>query len=447
MSSNTIKLTAATPIIDKPVDQLKPDPRNPRVHSKRHIRQLAKSIDAFAFIMPLLVDENNQIIAGHCRLAAARQLGLLEVPTICISHMNDQQRQAYLIADNRLTDLGSWNDSLLGEVLLELAEADLGFDIEATGFSVGEIDMLVEADMAGIVGEEVETADREEEELPQSGVAISKSGDVWKLGRHVVVCGDALDPAAYSLVMGRARANLILSDPPYNVRIKGNVSGLGKVKHREFAQASGEMSEAEFIAFLESALHNASEWSREGALHYWAMDWRHLFELITAGRAVYDEQINMCVWAKTGAGMGSFYRSQHELFTVWRKGKVAHRNNIELGRFGRFRSNVWSYPGANSFSRASDEGNLLALHPTVKPVNMLADAILDSTKRGDIVLDPFLGSGSTLIAAEKIGRCCRGIEIDPLYVDTIIRRWQNWTGEQARRQDDILFDELVKIGD
>lgn len=417
------------------LDQVRPDPCNPRLHGKRHIRQIAKSIQAFGFNAPILVDDEKQIVGGHGRHAAAVLLGLPTAPTICLGHLSPQQRRAYMVADNRLGDLSKWDGKALAGIMLELAEADLSFDIEAAGFSVGEIDLMV----AAAEGDAGDTDD----EIPEPGPLVAQLGDVWELGEHVVLCGSALEEASYSAIMGEHEADLVFSDPPYNVPNQGHVSGLGKIQHREFAQAVGEMSEEEFIRFLMTALALAKRFSRDGSLHYWAMDWRHQYELSVAARSVYDEQINLCVWAKTAAGMGSLYRSQHELFAVWRKGKARHRNNVELGRFGRSRSNVWSYPGANSFGRNSDEGNLLALHPTVKPVALIADAILDSTCRGEIVLDPFLGSGSTLIAAEKVGRRCRGTELDPAYVDTIVRRWQRWSGGLARRRSDgRLFDNL-----
>lgn len=417
-----------------PLGDIRPDPSNPRLHGKRHVRQIAKSIEAFGFNAPILLDDQNQIVAGHGRLAAAVILDLPTVPTICLGHLNPQQRRAYMVADNRLGDLSKWDGKTLAGIMLELAEADLSFDIEAAGFSVGEIDLMVAA---------AEDTAETDDELPEPGPIVTQLGDIWELGEHVVFAGSALEEASYSAIMDGDEANLVFSDPPYNVPIQGHVSGLGKIQHREFAQAVGEMSEEEFIRFLTTALALAKRFSRDGSLHYWAMDWRHQFELSVAARSVYDEQVNLCVWAKTAAGMGSLYRSQHELFAVWRKGKARHRNNVELGRFGRSRSNVWSYPGANSFGRSPDEGNLLALHPTVKPVALVADAILDSTCRGDIALDPFLGSGSTLIAAEKVGRRCRGIELDPAYVDTIIRRWQRWSGGHARRRSDgRLFDNL-----
>ena len=430
MSLRTPKLEV---VYHSPAD-LTPDPRNPRKHSPRHIKQLAKSIRTFSFNVPVLIDANRQLVTGHGRIEAAKVLRLTEVPTISVAHLTPAQRSAYMIADNRMTDLSTWDDALLGRVLVDLADAEIDFDIDAIGFSIGEIDLLIAAPDA---------ADDRSDDLAEEGPAVTRFGDRWECGRHAAVCGSALDEATYAALLGTAKVDLVLGDPPYNVPIAGHVSGLGKIVHREFAEGVGEMSESEFIHWLEQAFRLAARWSRDGSLHYWAMDWRHLYELTVAARAIYTEQVNLCVWAKTNAGMGSLYRSQHELFVVWRNAKKRHRNNVELGRFGRSRTNLWIYPGATGTGRVTDEGNLLALHPTVKPVALIADAILDSTRRGDVVLDPFLGSGSTLIAAEKIGRQCRGIELDPRYVDVAIRRWQRWTGEKARRSGDgVLFDDL-----
>jgi DNA modification methylase len=228
------------------------------------------------------------------------------------------------------------------------------------------------------------------------------------------------------------RAAMIFTDPPYNVPIAGNVSGLGATRHREFVMASGELDAAQFTAFLKRACALLARHSADGWLHFICMDWRHMAEVLAAGREVYTELKNLCVWAKDNGGMGSLYRGQHELVFVFKSGRGAHRNNVQLGQYGRNRGNVWRYPGANSFARTSDEGNLLALHPTVKPVALVADAILDCTARGDLVLDAFLGSGTTVLAAERVGRRGYGLELDPLYVDTIIRRWQTFTGDQAR---------------
>ena len=424
---NTLEIVYAA------IAELKPDPANPRQHSLRHIRQLAKSIQAFGFNVPVLVDAQNQLVTGHGRLEAAKVVGLTEIPTLSVAHLTPQQRRAYMIADNRMTDLSTWDEQMLGQILVELADAEIDFDIEAVGFSVGEIDLLV----AG----PADASATDEEPFPV-GPAVSRPADCWELGKHRLVCGSALDGSSYVTLLGREKVDVVIGDPPYNVPIAGHVSGLGKVLHREFPEAVGEMSEAEFINWLERAFRLAAKYSRDGSLHYWAMDWRHLYELTVAARAVYTEQINLCVWAKH-AGMGSLYRSQHELFAVWRKGKGRHRNNVELGRFGRSRTNLWTYSGPGGAGRKTDEGDLLALHPTVKPLALIADAILDSTKRGDIVLDPFLGSGTAVLAAEKVGRRCRGIELDPLYVDTAIRRWQRWTGERAQRTSDgALFDDL-----
>jgi DNA modification methylase len=245
---------------------------------------------------------------------------------------------------------------------------------------------------------------------------------------------------------------MVFTDSPFNVRIDGHATGNGAIRHREFAMASGEMSEAEFASFLNNSLRLISEFSANNSVHYLCMDWRHCAELIAAGMQNYDEFLNLVVWVKNSGGMGSFYRSQHELVFVFRKGKGPHRNNVQLGRFGRNRTNVWSYGGIQTLSKQSDEGNLLAMHPTVKPIAMVADAILDCTARGEVVLDAFLGSGTTLMAAERVGRICYGIEIDPIYVDVAVRRWQKYTGESAvhavtgKRFDEIAAEREVNHG-
>jgi DNA modification methylase len=256
-------------------------------------------------------------------------------------------------------------------------------------------------------------------------------GQVWKLEKHRLLCGSALDGMAYAELLKGALADFVFIDPPYNVPIQGHVSGNGAVQHREFAMASGEMSKAEFTAFLNAVFALLAEFSRQGSVHDVCMDWRHLVELLTAGEARYSDLLNLCVWSKANSGMGSLYRSQHELVLVFKNGSAPHCNNVQLGKFGRNRTNVWKYPGVNNFGRGSEEGNLLAMHPTVKPVALVADAILDCSNRGDVVLDVFLGSGSTLMACERTGRHCRGIEIDPIYVDTAIRRWEKYTGGTA----------------
>lgn len=410
------------------VASLKPDLRNARQHTKKQIKQIAESIRQFGFNVPVLIDKSNCVIAGHGRLQAAAQLGLDELPIIRLEHLSQAQARAFAIAENRLNELSSWDEGLLGQAFLELSAQDLDFELETTGFSTTEIDMLVEA--AATDREDSDADDNVPE--PPSEVAISKPGDLWLLGPHKVLCGNALEAPFYAALLGKDRAHFAFTDVPYNVPIAGHASGQGAVQHRDFAMASGEMSDGAFTGFLTTACAHLAQHTVDGAIHYVCIDWRHVDALLAAGKIAYAELKNICVWVKNNAGMGSLYRSQHEFVLVFKSGKGAHRNNIELGRHGRNRTNVWNYPGATTFSRTSDEGYLLGLHPTVKPVRMVADAILDTSRRGDIVLDAFGGSGTTVIAAERTGRRAYLIEIDPLYTDTIVRRWQNYTGDQAR---------------
>jgi hypothetical protein len=344
------------------------------------------------------------------------------VPTICLEHLTPIQAKAYLIADNRLTEVSEWDDKLLAEQLMELSLVEINFDLEITGFEMAEIDLRIAS-----LGE-VEAEDDPADQIQAAGPAVTKPGDIWILGKHRIICGSAIEAATYDALLEGKRANLIFTDPPYNVPVQGHVSGNGATHHREFAMASGEMSEEQFTDFLRQTCSLLATHSTSGAIHYVCMDWRHLGELLVAGEAAYSSLVNICVWVKHNGGMGSLYRSQHELVLVFKNGEKPHVNNVQLGKFGRNRTNVWNYRGANDFGRETEEGNLLAMHPTVKPVALVADAILDCSKRGDVVLDAFLGSGSTLIACERTGRCCHGIEIDPLYVDTAIRRWQKYTG-------------------
>jgi DNA modification methylase len=410
---------------------LVPDQTNPRLHSDKQLQQIAASIKAFGFNVPVLVDGDLRVIAGHGRLLACNLLGIKKVPIIRLEHLSEHQKRAFVIADNRLTENAEWDDQLLGEQLKILSEAEIDFSLEVIGFEMAEIDLIIENVAPGMEGES-DPADS----LPEpSRVGVTQPNDVWKLGKHRVFCGNALSRTSYQRLMGDHRASIVFTDPPYNVRISGHASGNGKITHREFLMASGEMSESEFTDFLTASLTLFAEFSRDESLHYICMDWRHMNELQAAGRSAYSKLVNMCVWVKDNAGMGSFYRSQHELVFVFEKGANSHRNNVQLGRFGRSRSNVWHYPGVNSFARATEEGNLLALHPTVKPVALVADAIMDCSARGDMVLDPFVGSGTTVIAAERTGRTCYGIELDPGYVDTVVRRWQKFTGLEAVHQD------------
>ncbi|HEV3175082.1 MAG TPA: DNA methyltransferase [Stellaceae bacterium] len=429
-------------IVHQRIDALKPDPANPRLHNRKQIRQIANSIEAFGFNVPILVDCDGKVIAGHGRLLACGELGWTEVQTLCLDHLTTAQARAFMIADNRLAEVATWDDQLLAEQLRELSLLGLDFKIEVTGFELGEIDLRIAS-----LEDLPETTDDPADILLDltTGALISKLGDLWVLGAHRVLCGNALDPEAFRALMGEERAGMVFTDPPYNVPIDGHASGLGAIHHRPFPMASGEMDKEAFTAFLSQACRNLAAFSADGSLHYLCMDWRHLDELLAAGRDAYGELKNLCVWVKDNAGMGSLYRSQHELVFVFKQGRGSHRNNVQLGQFGRNRSNVWRYPGVNSFARCGEEGNLLALHPTVKPVAMVADAILDCSARGDIVLDAFLGSGSTVIAAERTGRRCYGLELDPGYMDTIVLRWQALTGETAcHAVSGGSFDDLAR---
>ena len=406
------------------------DPANARRHSARQISQLAKSISEFGFNVPILIDAAANVIAGHGRLVAARRLSLAEIPCIRLDHLSELQRRAFIIADNRLAEIATWDDRLLAGQLKALSEVELDFDLEAIGFDIGEIDLRIET-----LGDELDErpSDAADHLVPTAkGPSVTQIGDLWLLGRHRILCGDSCAQASYERLMRADRASAVFTDPPFNLKIDGQVSGLGRVQHREFAMASGEMSPDQFTAFLTKVLGHMRDVSRPGAVGFVCMDWRHIAELLDATRKLDLDLMNLCVWSKPNGGMGSLYRSQHELAFVLKLIPGRHRNNVQLGTYGRNRSNIWAYGVGPGFGRAGEEGRLAELHPTVKPVAMIADAILDVTRRGDYVLDPFLGSGSTVIAAERVGRRAVGIEIDPLYVDVIIRRWQAHCGAEAR---------------
>jgi DNA modification methylase len=394
---------------------LKPYGHNARKHSKRHVRQIAEAIKEFGWTNPILVDRDGAVIAGHGRLRAAEQLGIDRVPTICIEDMTEVQKRAYRLADNRRAELGDWDPEVLAVELQGLHELEPDFALTSTGFEMGEIDGLI-----GELNDEVgEQADR----LPTTDVTVSpiaRRGDLWHLGRHRVLCADATESKSFEKLMTGEQAQMIFADPPYNLRID-QISGLGASKHSEFAMASGEMSEAEFTAFLQKALSLMAANSVDGAIHFICMDWRHLFELLSAARSVYSEYKNLCVWVKRNGGMGSLYRSRHELVAVFKKGSAPHINNVELGRHGRYRSNVWVYGGMNSFG--AERAETLAMHPTVKPIALVEDAILDCSDRGGLILDTFVGSGTTLLAAERVGRRCFGLELEPRYVDLTLHRF------------------------
>ena len=415
---------AGTAITERAITTLRPYARNARTHSKKQIKQIAASIERFGFTNPVLVSDEGEIIAGHGRVEAARLLGWKKVPTIALSHLSEAERRAYVLADNKLALNAGWDSEILAIELQALV--DLDFDVELTGFSLAEIDLVLDA--AGEADPDGVDAPEDEVEFA-SGVPVSRQGDLWILGRHKLLCGDARSSLDFEALLGGESVDLVFTDPPYNVKIDRNVCGLGSVRHREFAFASGEMSESEFTRFLVDALGNAAGVMRDGAIAYVCMDWRHMGELLAAGNAVFTELKNLVVWNKSNGGMGAFYRSKHELIFVFKQGTAEHTNSFGLGETGRYRTNVWDYAGISSISGSRSEE--LAMHPTVKPVALIADAIRDCSRRGEVVLDCFGGSGSTLIAAEKTGRAARLIEYDSLYCDTIVRRWEKLTGKRA----------------
>jgi len=425
-------------ISHRSVSSLQPDPENARLHSEKQIAKIAKSIAAFGYNVPILIDKESRVLAGHGRLAACKLLGWKEVPTITLDHLTPEQARAFMIADNRLSDTSTWDDTLLATQLKFLSEADINFDVDAIGFEMAEIDLRIQRLNTA--------ADEEEEPLPVTqGPAVSRLGDLWRLGSHRLLCGNALDVQSYSQLLNGISVSTVFTDPPFNVAIQGHVSGKGSIRHNEFAMASGEMSVEEFTSFLKTALSRIKENTKPGAILFLCMDWRHIRELTDA--AIHNNLVmqNLCVWDKGVGGMGSLYRSQHELVFVYKAGNASHTNNVQLGKFGRNRTNVWPYAGANSFARKTDEGNLLALHPTVKPVALVADALLDASLRGESVLDPFMGSGTTILAAEQTGRIAYGIELDPHYVDVAIQRWQRKTGQKAMHAvSGELFDDLFE---
>lgn len=401
---------------------LKPSPRNARTHSPKQIQKIAASIKEFGFLAPILVAEDDAILAGHGRVEAARLLGLSHVPTVPVRHLTASRKRAFMLADNRLAELAGWDEELLGIELRELSALEMDFELEITGFDTVDLDRLDTPIAKATAQETVPPLDRELR-------AVSAPGDLWRLGQHLLLCGNALDEQAYQQLMGEERAQMVFTDPPYNVKIDGHVCGLGSVKHHAFKMAAGEMSEGEFTRFLGTAMKLMADYSLDGAIHDICMDWRHIGEVLAAARPIYGDYKNLCVWNKSNGGMGTFYRSKYELVFIFKVGNAPHINNFGLGERGRYRTNVWDYAGVNTFKpgRMAE----LATHPTVKPLPLVIDAIKDCSTRRGIVLDPFAGSGTTLLAAEKTGRVARAIELDPHYVDAAVKRWQTLTGKVA----------------
>jgi DNA modification methylase len=421
-----------------PLKSLKKSHRNARTHSKKQIELVANSFGEFGVINPLVVDSQNRIVAGHARAEAAQSIGLRVVPVIRVTNLNEIQLRAYMLADNRIAEGAGWNRELLAVELneLQIALPEIGLDLGITGFEPDYVDSVI----SDFAENQADPAD----EIPEvAETATARKGDLFILGRHRLIVGDAREREDYSRMMGSETAEMAFLDPPYNVVLQGNAAGHGRIKYREFAHGSGELTSSQFTQFLKDALGTCARFIRDGGITYVCMDWRHSGELLEAGEYAFDELKNICVWVKSNAGQGSFYRSAHEFVYVYKRGKAPHINTFGLGQNGRSRSNVWTYAGVNSFRAGRmDE---LKMHPTVKPVAMIADAMKDCSRRGSIVLDSFAGSGSTIMAAEQVGRRAYCMEIDPLYADVAIRRWQ-----RATRKDAILqstgqtFDELSR---
>lgn len=421
------------------IQKLKPYANNAKKHPPKQVEQIAGSMQQFGVISPLITDGALEIIAGHGRYEAAKLLGLKQVPVILIDHLSESEKRAYRLADNQLTLNTGYDDGLLKIEIIDLMEMDLDFDLEIMGFETATLDLIIDD------GEVIKNDPADDVPvISEDELTVTAPGTVWIMGKHRLICANALEGQSYKDLLLTEVAHMIFTDPPYNVRVNGHICGKGKIKHDEFAMASGEMSEEEFIQFLNTFIKLVIQYSRDGSLHYICMDWRHIFELLSAGRTHYADLKNICVWNKDNGGMGSFYRSKHELIAIFKNGTKPHLNTVELGKHGRYRTNVWDYRGVNGFGGQSD----LAMHPTVKPVAMIVDAIKDCTKRNHIVLDPFAGSGSTLIACEKAGRKARCIELEPKYCDVIIRRWQKLTGLDAvHSETGKTFNEIQNTKD
>lgn len=430
------------------IASIQPHPDNPRTHPKKQIRQIAESIKAFGYRMPVLVDQDTRLICGHARVEACKLIGMELVPALRVTDLSDAQVRALMIADNRLTEVSAWDDQLLGENLKILSDLELDFDIESIGFDYGEIDQRILA-IEDIRQDEDDASDEAPD--PDDVAPVTQPGDLWILDEgesgHRVLCADSTDRASYRRLLGVRRAAMIFTDPPYNLPARA----IGQVcagEHGNFEMGAGEMTPEQFTGFLGGVMEQLCEASEPGSIHYLCMDWRHAPEMLAAGLDRYTNFKNLCVWVKNRPGMGTFYRSQHELVFVFKHGDARHRNHFGLGEHGRTRSNVWSFPSVRSLDATDgdpDGAEALKLHPTIKPVRLIEEAILDCSRRNEIVLDPFLGSGSTLIACEKTNRACAGIELSPKYVDVTIARWRGWTGGEAvHEQTGKTYTELAE---
>jgi len=410
-------------ILHLPIHNVKPAPNHARTHNREQRRKLAALLRKFGQVTPILVDAENAIVDGHAVHAALIELGYDEIAAVIVRNRDPNEIRALRLALNRVPQDASWDEAVLRDELRTLL--DLGFEMELTGFDAVEIDMALSFDEPGTSVVEAEAS----EDLAPPTNPIVMPGDIYRLGRHAIACGNAHDAELIRWLAGSRLVRVVFTDPPHNSKVDGFVSGLGKTHHADVAMASGKMTKAEFTAFLAGFIAALVPALADGAILFLCTDWRHLGELLEAGSREGLILKNLCVWTKSNAGMGMFYRCQHELIFVFKYGDAPHQNNFKLGQHARVRSNVWAYREVNVFGQ--DREGPLGLHQTLKPVLMIADALKDVSRRGDLVLDPFLGSGSTLIAAEETGRTCIGVELDPSYVEVAIRRWERRTGKDA----------------
>lgn len=417
----------------RPIGSVYPNPRNAKKHSDKQISQVAASIERFGNLKPIVIDRDGKIIAGHCRWLAAKKLGAKTIPCIVADFESDQDKRAFALADNRLAELSVWDEDIQKAELEELFDSD--YDISITGFTTADLDFAVV--------ESTDSKEPEDVELPDPATdAVTRLGDKWIIGPHRLICGDARDVAVWERLLEGHLVRFLFGDLPYNLVVDGFVSGNGRNRHREFAMASGEMSPPEFTAFMRDIFRNGARFSTSGSIHYHCMDYRHIREILDAADGVYSEFKQLIVWDKGVGGQSAFYRSQHELIFVFKSGKGKHVNNFKLGETGRYRTNVQRYAGCNTFRKGRDAD--LAAHATVKPTALIADLILDCSDRGDLVMDPTVGSGSTLLAAHKTGRRAAAIEIDPLYIDTALRRLSAASGLTPILADDgRSFEEVA----
>jgi len=410
-------------------EALRPYSGNARTHDEEQIKVLMGSIRGFGFINPVLIDKDGVIVAGHGRVEAARRLGMTEIPVLRIEALTPDELRAYRLADNRIAELAGWDSEILAIELQHLSEVELDFGIEVTGWTNVEIDAAI---LDGKADEE-EDADPADAVPAVGKIAVSRLGDMWLMGKHRLLCGSALEASSFNRLLGDEKAVLICQDPPWNIAVK-SISGSGKTQHREFLMASGEMSDEEYRAFIETQLARNIECAVPGAVIQSFIDWRGVEKVITAGISLGLELLNVLVWHKGHGSFGSPWRSAHELIVCFKVPSAPIKDRVRMGKHGRIRSNVLEVPGMGSFGKGRMEA--LESHPTSKPVALVTELIRDVTDRGDIVLDSFMGSGSCLLSADRSGRIARGIELDPLYVDVIVRRWQDHTGEDAILEGD-----------